>query len=213
MRQQEGVGAVAFEHTQIIGRPVAQTKQAELSGGREDLQIEYLPSFNYGPWPEAEFELWQAGHLLEERRWPWDGDVSVAQIADALTAELTAQRSRELAAGMTLVGPHRDDLRFLANGRDLRAYGSRGQQRSAALSLKLAEVQAMTDATGSAPLLLLDDVMSELDAQRRSALLAALDGVDQAVITTTDWEDFTPEFRAAAQCMHVCAGTVTDALG
>ena len=126
---------------------------------------------------------------------------------------MAARRSRELAAGVTLVGPHRDDLRFLANGRDLRTYGSRGQQRSAALSLKLAEVQAMTDATGSAPLLLLDDVMSELDAQRRGALLAALDGVDQAVITTTDWDDFTPEFRAAAQCMHVCAGAVTDAVG
>ena len=211
---QHGSRVTATRHNFMLQlRPVAQTKQAELSGGREDLQIEYLPSFNYGPWPEAEFELWQAGHLLEDRRWPWDGDVSVTEIADALTAELAAQRSRELAAGMTLVGPHRDDLRFLANGRDLRAYGSRGQQRSAALSLKLAEVQAMTDATGSAPLLLLDDVMSELDAQRRSALLAALDGVDQAVITTTDWEDFTPEFRAAAQCMHVCAGTVTDALG
>lgn len=211
---QHGSRVTATRHNFMLQlHPVAQAKQAELSGGREDLQVEYLPSFNYGPWPEAEFELWQEGHLLESRRWPWDGAVSVAEIAAVFTAQLAARRSRELAAGMTLVGPHRDDLRFLANGRDLRAFGSRGQQRSAALSLKLAEVQAMTDATGSAPVLLLDDVMSELDAQRRATLLETLNGVDQAVITTTDWADFTPEFRAAAQCMHVCAGAVTDAVG
>ncbi len=120
-------------------------------------------------------------------------------------------RRRELAAGMTLYGPHRDDLRFLANQRDLRVYGSRGQQRSAALSLKLAEVQVMTDNTGTAPLLLLDDVMSELDAQRRNMLLEVLAGVEQAVITTTDWEDFAPAFRQQAQCMHVCEGTLTPA--
>jgi DNA replication and repair protein RecF len=112
-----------------------------------------------------------------------------------------------------LHGPHRDDLRFLANKRDLRTYGSRGQQRSAALSLKLAEVDAMTQETGAAPLLLLDDVMSELDARRRSTLLAALNGVEQAILTTTDWEDFTPAFRQAAQCMYVHAGTVCDANG
>ena len=94
-------------------------------------------------------------------------------------------------------------LRLLADERDLRTYGSRGQQRSAALSLKLAEVQAMTDATGAAPLLLLDDVMSELDAKRRSTLLEALAGVEQAIVTTTDWDDFSPDFRATAHCLHV----------
>ena len=66
----------------------------------------------------------------------------------------------------------------------------------------------MTAATGEAPLLLLDDVMSELDAQRRSTLLTALDGVQQAIITTTDWEDFAPEFRASAALFQVCAGVV-----
>ena len=99
----------------------------------------------------------------------------------------------------------------MANGRDLRTYGSRGQQRSAALAVKLAEVHAMTDATGSAPLLLLDDVMSELDAQRRSTLLAVLQDVPQAVVTTTDWDDFTPEFRRHAQLLTVTAGVVIPA--
>jgi DNA replication and repair protein RecF len=218
-------------------QPLAQARHAELSAHREVLDLEYLASFNYGPWPEAEFDLWQAGYLLDDRRWPWHADPPRAQVqvdlgadtptapADraleelvatvrtAYVAKLAARRNRELAAGMTLYGPHRDDLRFLANRRDLRTYGSRGQQRSAALSLKLAEVQAMTDAGGRAPLLLLDDVMSELDAQRRSMLLEVLAGVEQAVVTTTDWEDFSPEFRVQAHCLHVCDGAVTLADG
>ena len=128
----------------------------------------------------------------------------------ARTAPITA-RSRELAAGGTLYGPHRDDLRFLANGRDLRIYGSRGQQRSAALALKLGELQVMTQTTGAAPLLLLDDVMSELDAQRRALLLQVLGDVDQAVLTTTDWDDFSPDFRAGAQLLTVAGGAVQPA--
>lgn len=210
-------------------QPLAQARHAGLSDNREILDLEYLASFNYGPWPEAEYELWQEGHLLDDRRWPWpialppQPDLGLAEtdpvtdlaalIAKSYVAKLEERRGRELAAGMTLYGPHRDDLRFLANRRDLRTYGSRGQQRSAALSLKLAEVQAMTDATGQAPLLLLDDVMSELDAQRRGTLLEVLAGVEQAVITTTDWEDFSPEFRVQAQCLHVCDGTITLADG
>jgi DNA replication and repair protein RecF len=191
-------------------QPLAQMRHAELSEHRETLLVEYLPSLNYGLWPEAEFDLWQEGYLLEDHAWPWAGGaVSAEEIGAVLRATLMERRSRELAAGMTLYGPHRDDLRFLANQRDLRVYGSRGQQRSAALSLKLAEVQVMTDSTGTAPLLLLDDVMSELDAQRRSMLLEVLAEVEQAVITTTDWEDFAPEFCLQAQCMHVCGGTLT----
>ena len=123
-------------------------------------------------------------------------------------SKLLSRRSRELAAGTTLYGPHRDDLRFLANGHDLRTYGSRGQQRTAALALKLAEVQAMQDETGEAPLLLLDDVMSELDAHRRATLLTALAGVNQAVLTTTDWADFSPDFREKAQLLTVQDGTL-----
>ncbi len=214
-----GSWVVARRHNFVAQlQPVAQARHAELSEGREELTVEYLPSFNYGPWPEAEFDLWQEGYLLEDHTWPWSSELAMAdataavsteQVAVVLREQLLARRSRELAAGMTLYGPHRDDLRFLANQRDLRVYGSRGQQRSAALSLKLAEVQVMTDSTGTAPLLLLDDVMSELDAQRRNMLLAALDGVEQAVVTTTDWDDFTPDFRQQAQCIHVDAGELT----
>jgi DNA replication and repair protein RecF len=129
-------------------------------------------------------------------------------VAAAYLRKLASRRSREILSATTMYGPHRDDLRFVVNGRDLRLFGSRGQQRSAALALKLAEVRAMTQATGAAPLLLLDDVMSELDAQRRGLLLQVLGDVDQAILTTTDWDDFTPEFRAGAQLLTVAGGTV-----
>ena len=92
---------------------------------------------------------------------------------------------------------------------DLRAFGSRGQQRTAALALKLAEVQMMREETGDTPLLLLDDVMSELDATRRQAMLAALAEVDQALVTTTDWGDFTPELLAQARQWRVAQGTLS----
>jgi DNA replication and repair protein RecF len=99
---------------------------------------------------------------------------------------------------------------FVVNGRDLRTYGSRGQQRTAALSLKLAEMETMTVDTGETPLLLLDDVMSELDETRRSMLLDVLAGVEQAVVTTTDWSDFSPEFLEQAQRLHVEAGEIEE---
>ena len=111
---------------------------------------------------------------------------------------------------MSLVGPHRDDVQFVTQGRDLRTFGSRGQQRTAALSVKLGEVAIMRRALGAPPLLLLDDVMSELDGNRRALLLEALNGVQQALVTTTDWEDFTPEFRRRARQLHVTDGRIED---
>ena len=93
------------------------------------------------------------------------------EIAAVFQEELARGRSREVAAGMSLVGPHRDDVGFVAQGRNLRTFGSRGQQRTAALAVKLAEVAIMRNTLGAPPLLLLDDVMSELDSGRRGMLL------------------------------------------
>ncbi len=129
---------------------------------------------------------------------------------ERLSRALQADRARDIAAGMTLIGPHRDDMQFIVGGRDLRIYGSRGQQRTAALALKLAEVQVMTQETGEPPVLLLDDVMSELDADRRRMLLAALEGIPQAIITTTEWEAFTPAFRARARLLRVIEGRIEE---
>ena len=130
------------------------------------------------------------------------------QVAQAFWRTLQEIRERERAAGATLAGPHRDDLQFLLGGRDLRTYGSRGQQRTAALAVKIAEVTVMREQTGESPVLLLDDVMSELDQARRKCLLQVLDGSAQAIVTTTDWGDFAPEFRARAHCLQVEAGQV-----
>ena len=202
---QHGAAVVARRHNFVVElEQLAAARHAELSGGREQLALHYLPSFNPGLLADAEFELLREG-LLDAAL---SARLSVDTVSAAYLRKLAVRRSRELAAGATLYGPHRDDLRFLANGRDLRVYGSRGQQRSAALALKLAEVRAMTVATGAAPLLLLDDVMSELDAERRSTLLAVIDDVPQAIVTTTDWEDFSPAFRQRARRFHVQSGIV-----
>ncbi|GIK74163.1 MAG: DNA replication and repair protein RecF [Chloroflexota bacterium] len=200
-----GAVVMARRHNFIVElEQIAAERHAELSGGRERLALHYLPSFNPGLLADREFDLLRDGLLTDAPTSRLEANV----VAMAYQRKLAARRVRELAAGTTLYGPHRDDLRFLANGRDLRVYGSRGQQRSAALSLKLAEVRAMTAATGLAPLLLLDDVMSELDAERRAMLLAVIDDVPQAIVTTTDWEDFTPEFRQRARCFYVHSGIV-----
>jgi DNA replication and repair protein RecF len=205
---QHGAAVVARRHAFVLQlEATAQARHAELSGGREVLALHYLPSFNPGSMAEHEYEQLREGLADPVSRAP----LEVETVAAAYRRKLASRRSREILAATTMYGPHRDDLRFLVNGRDLRLYGSRGQQRSAALALKLAEVRAMTAATGAAPLLLLDDVMSELDAQRRALLLQVLGDVDQAVLTTTDWDDFSPDFRASAQLLTVAGGAVQAA--
>src|SRR5258707_3020673 len=115
---------------------------------------------------------------------PLDGDDE--QVAAGIRQRLGELRRREIAQGANVLGPHRDDLAFLAGAVDLSTYGSRGQQRSVALALKLAELEYIERETGDQPILLLDDVLSELDAQRRADLLAAVRGLDQVLLTTTD---------------------------
>lgn len=172
-----------------------------LSGGREHLKLTYLPS------PATPTAQTGRGDSAVEVYATLTPDV----IMERWVAQMRATRARDIAAGASLSGPHRDDLQFIAEGRDLRTFGSRGQQRTAALAMKLAEVQMMRDVTGESPLLLLDDVMSELDATRRHALLDALDGVDQALVTTTDWNDFTPELLGHARRLQVEGGRVSEA--
>lgn len=124
---------------------------------------------------------------------------------------LRRTRAQEAHLGMTLVGPHRDEVVFLLDGRDVRVYGSRGQQRTVALALKFAEVQLLTETLGTSPVLLLDDVMSELDAQRRERVIDLVGQVPQAIITTTDWADFTANFLAQAHCLRVEGGVIKAA--
>ena len=124
--------------------------------------------------------------------------------------KLEARRDLDILRGVTSVGPHRDDLAMTVNGIDLRAYGSQGQQRTGALALKLAELEFLRSETGEYPILLLDDVMSELDASRREALLAFLQREHiQTIITATDAAYFPREDFGTVY--HVENGNVTRA--
>ena len=105
---------------------------------------------------------------------------------EALRETLIARRGDDIAAGMTRSGPHRDDVRFSIGDAEAGAFASRGEQRTLALALRLAEVSLSHERTGDPPLLLLDDILSELDAARRERVLDAAFGVDQVVITTPD---------------------------
>ena len=109
---------------------------------------------------------------------------------------------------MTTIGPHRDELRFLANKIDLGDYGSRGQIRTALLSLKLAEVAWIKARTAQWPVILLDEVMAELDLGRRADLLKYLGEAEQSLLTATDLNMFTPEFVEGAKVWRMRAGTV-----
>ena len=191
----------------------ARERQRALTDGHERLYLEYLPSVDPARDPaQVANQLLLAYDVIAEGHTPYAAH-SEREIAQAFQAQLQAVRSREIAAAMTLLGPHRDDMRFLVQGRDLRTYGSRGQQRTATLALKLAEVAVMTQTTAETPVLLLDDVMSELDEFRRATLLQALDGVTQVLLTTTDWDDFTPDFRQRAHNLHITEGRVAEAPG
>ena len=122
------------------------------------------------------------------------------------------KRSEEIARGVTVLGPHRDEIRFLSNGIDLGIYGSRGQGRTAVLSLKFAEVAWMKEHTGQWPVLLLDEVLAELDPARRLDLLSRLLEVEQAMLTTTDLDLFAGDFLPKARIWQIQSGRlVTEA--
>ncbi len=129
-------------------------------------------------------------------------------ISLAFQQQLAELRTKEVGAALTLVGPHRDDLRFTIDGVDMTTYASRGQGRTIAVSLKLAEIELMRAETGEEPVLLLDDVMSELDKPRRAALSHTILNAKQAIVSATDLDDFTEEFLARAKILKVNDGKV-----
>lgn len=191
---------------------IAGQRHLELANG-DRLRLTYLPGIDVhfgvkttaASSGSAAAKRWLAETPAEY--WALNRD----EIKTRFAAQLRHTHGRDVAAGTSLTGPHRDDMTFAINNRDVRTFGSRGQQRTAALALKLAEVQMMYDETQDHPLLLLDDVMSELDAARRHALLDALAGVSQAIVTTTDLDDFSTELRGQARILHVEQGILTTA--
>jgi DNA replication and repair protein RecF len=136
---------------------------------------------------------------------------SRAQDPEHLVEELAERVSGDLERGFTGHGPHRDDLVLVRDGRDLRAYGSQGQQRLALLTLLLAERGAIAERRGVTPLMLLDDVMSELDHHRRHALVELLrGGGGQSVITTTDLEHVPGAEADEVSRLAIAAGHVLE---
>jgi len=125
---------------------------------------------------------------------------------DALARRLAETAEKEVWNGTTLVGPHRDDLSFSLDGRELTTFASRGQQRTAILALKLAELDLLSSLDGRPPLLLLDDVFSELDPIRRGHLVRRIAELPQAFITTTAPDDIDPELRRRARAWQVVPG-------
>ena len=126
-----------------------------------------------------------------------------------MLAAFQKNRAIELKRGTTVIGPHRDDLEFRLNDQDAHLYASQGQQRTIALSLKLAEIQLVHRMTGEYPLLLLDDVMSELDHGRQSALLSYIHGKTQTFITTTDLEGISWEIIKQPKIYRIKSGKIS----
>ncbi|GCF09268.1 DNA replication/repair protein RecF [Dictyobacter arantiisoli] len=178
---------IIYERVRMVKALNEQANQFQqaISGGREELRIIYHPSFQVDvDWNPLE----APGHYMEQ---------------------LHAVRKKEIYQGVCLRGPHRDDLEFRVNGVNMLSYGSRGQQRTAALAAKLSELAFMHNTTGDQPILLLDDVFSELDAQRREYLLCQIASYQQVLLTATELEGFPDELARRFRRYRVSNGTLT----
>jgi DNA replication and repair protein RecF len=172
----------------------------QLTGQQEQLRLVYHPSV-------------AVQHITGLQDLSGLGDPSTGSgqalsgLREQFRAQLRRVQKREIAQGTSVLGPHRDDLAFLVNSVDMNVYGSRGQQRTVALSLRLAEVAYMRAVVGEEPILLLDDIMSELDPARRAWVLQTI-GQGQAIITATETDHFAPSFLRQATLFRVTTGQI-----
>jgi DNA replication and repair protein RecF len=192
--------SLALAELERLAAPLFST----LTRSREALSLAYVSSLAGLP-PEAggQLDLPIAPNVPAAR--------SRTAFRDALLDAMHRQRPEEIARGMTLFGPHRDELRITSNGLDLRTYGSRGQNRTAMLALKLAEAAWLQQHTGESPVLLLDEVLAELDPQRREDLLAQAFAADQALLTSADLSMFSPAFQRRAAIWSIEGGRLQPA--
>jgi DNA replication and repair protein RecF len=156
----------------------------QISRGLEELEIIYLPSIE----------------VLE--------DAPEETISNMYRESFERVKENEIFRGTTLIGPHRDDLQFFINGKDVKLFGSQGQQRTTTLSLKLAEIDLIYEQINEYPILLLDDVLSELDDYRQSHLLSTIQGKVQTFVTTTSVDGIDHETLKQAKMYNVVKGTV-----
>jgi len=188
------------EAIQQIERLAARVHH-ELTHGSEILRLAYEPAFDPLPKPNGQIGL-KLDTVIDRSHLELD------EIQEGFRGRLKELRGEEIARGVTTSGPHRDELRFLANNIDLGDYGSRGQVRTALLALKLAEVNWMKDRTGEWPVILLDEVMAELDVQRRADLLKYIGESEQVLFTTTDLNLFESGFAEKSEVWKVENGRV-----
>ena len=127
---------------------------------------------------------------------------------ELLLEKIEKNIDKDIQYKMTLIGPNRDDFYFLLDGKNLSLYGSQGQVRSAILSLKLSEVKLFTELVGDSPILLLDDIFSELDINKRNSILKYLDQKIQTIITTTDIENIMEDMRKKANVYKIENGKI-----
>ena len=180
----------------------------DLTGGTETIKLGYLPrltSTKVGRGANDNSE-----ELLKSADWLVEHMDDTNQIARKYSEILQLSLDKDILSGVTQSGPHRDDWRFWVNGRHLAHFGSRGQQRTAMLALKIAEIRQLTVTTGDPPILLLDEVASELDEHRRELLLAQISNSGQAILTTTDLSFFSDSFLNDCNKLHVSNGLVSE---
>ncbi|MEK4222109.1 DNA replication/repair protein RecF [Bacillus sp. FSL W8-0116] len=163
----------------------AQPIHSGISRGLEKLKIDYRPSID----------------VLEDDDW--------SKMVEVFEEKISSQKEREIERGVTLIGPHRDELVFMVNGKNVHIFGSQGQQRTTALSVKLAEIELICSEIGEYPVLLLDDVLSELDDFRQSHLLNTIREKVQTFVTTTSTDGIHHQTLKEADTFHVVAGRVS----
>lgn len=163
----------------------AQQIHAEITNDKEQLLLEYRPSFDC------------------------DASGDEAMLFDQFMVKLTQVKEQEFRRGVTLVGPHRDDIGFYINDKEAQTFGSQGQQRTTALSIKLAELELIHEEIGEYPILLLDDVLSELDRSRQTQLIETFQSKVQTFITTTGLESIDMDKLQDAGIYYVQEGKVS----
>lgn len=184
---------VVAKRAQVVKRIShwSRLSHKNITGGKEELSLLYRPFFQSEG--EEPSDAWENPSYVEQRFYE----------------SLENVRKEERIRGITLVGPQRDDLAFAIDGSDLRFFGSQGQQRTAVLACKLAELEYMKEEAGEYPILLLDDVMSELDDSRRERFMHTVSGRINTFITTTNLRGVTDDVLNQATCYEIRQGTVT----
>lgn len=191
-----------IQAVQELGFLAASIHQ-ELTRGQEILRMNYLPSYDPIETPPGQMAM-----PLDS---PADrSGLTLKEIQDGYREKNIARRADDISRGTTTLGPHRDELRFLSNGIDLGVFGSRGQLRTTLLALKLAEVNWLKEKNGEWPVLLLDEVLAELDDNRRQDLLDRLASAEQALLTTTDLALFSDDFRTTAGLWEISGGELVS---